>query len=293
MTTLFFITLESYDGQHAELESMAQALANHGIQAQALPLGEAEKLPHPATLLLQSISGYHHRAGDVLAALQRLESAGHRLINPLPIIRWNSDKHYLRDLEQAGCTILPTAWLADHSPGIASLMQTLNSRDIILKPAISAGAHETRRIRTAPTANDDAWLANILAKGHRMMAQAFVPEVEAEGEWSFLYFGGELSHTVLKTPKSGDWRVQHVHGGRYHRVENPPAAMLQDATRVLHTIPTLTGQKPLYARVDGIQRNGRLWLMEIELIEPYLYLDAQPGAVEKLAEVLMAAVHRQ
>jgi len=114
-----------------------------------------------------------------------------------------------------------------------------------------------------------------------VMLQPFADEILSDGEWSFIFFGGKLSHCVNKRAKQGDYRIQHTHGGRYEKV-TPPPELLTQAEAVLAALP----EAPTYARVDGIRRDGALLLMEVELIEPYLYLDAYPEGLALLAEAV-------
>lgn len=99
-----------------------------------------------------------------------------------------------------------------------------------------------------------------------------------------LFFDGEFSHAVVKRPADGDYRVQEFYGGRT-ALSEPPAAVLESARAALEA----SGPTPVYARVDGVVVNGRFLLMEIELIEPYLFFPQSPAAVGKLA----AAVARR
>ena len=118
-----------------------------------------------------------------------------------------------------------------------------------------------------------------------MMLQPFAPEIVTEGEWSFLFFSGEFSHAVCKTPAQGDYRIQHYHGRRYTHV-TPTPQQLEQARQVMESLP----QIPAYGRVDGIMRNGKLLVMEVELIEPFLYMLPDEDAVTRAAAALANTV---
>jgi hypothetical protein len=113
------------------------------------------------------------------------------------------------------------------------------------------------------------------------MLQPFVPEVSAAGEWSLLFLGGRFSHAVRKRPAAGDYRVQWEFGGTAE-TGVPANQVIADAEGVLAAVPG----RPLYARVDGVERGGRLVLMELELIEPHLFLGWDASAAGRLARVI-------
>ena len=117
------------------------------------------------------------------------------------------------------------------------------------------------------------------------MVQAFAPEVESAGEWSLVFLGGEFSHAVVKTPRAGDFRVQDEWGGSHARVE-PPLGLAAQAERLVRRL----GGPVLYARVDGYLRKGVLKVMELELLEPLLFLAADPGAPARFAEAVRQAL---
>ena len=114
--------------------------------------------------------------------------------------------------------------------------------------------------------------------------QPFLDEIARTGEWSLLFFGGAFSHAVLKQPATGDFRVQMQYGGT-DRALDPPPQMLRaaDASR------RAADAEPLYARIDGVERDGQFELMEVEVIEPYLFLPGSPGAVDRYVDAVRRA----
>ena len=114
------------------------------------------------------------------------------------------------------------------------------------------------------------------------MAQPFLPEVVEQGEWSLVFFRGEWSHAVVKRPREGDFRVQWTHGGRHAGVA-PPAGLVEQARAALAAAPA----PGLYARVDGVVRDGRFLLMELEQIEPYLFFGERPGSSDRFVEAIL------
>jgi hypothetical protein len=117
------------------------------------------------------------------------------------------------------------------------------------------------------------------------LIQKFIPEIRTNGEWSFIFFAGRFSHAVLKQPKEGDFRVQQRFGGYLNRT-SPSACLIRQSQRIV----ALVGQPILFARVDGIEIEGELHLMELELIEPSLFLGEEPSSAQRFADAIVSLV---
>jgi len=238
-------------------------------------------------VLVRSCWDYHHRLEEFLAWVSRLERAGVRVWNPPAVLRWNGHKSYLRDLAARGVSIVPTRWLERGGQAdLARLLRDARWRDAVVKPAVSASAHGTWRTSGETAAVDQRRLDEQLRAGD-VMVQPFMPEVVEPGEWSIVFLGGRVSHAVLKRPGAGagDYRVQWEFGGSAAAMA-PPDTLLADAEAVMAAVPG----DLVYARVDGVERDGRLILMELELIEPHLFLAWDAGASGRLAAALGARV---
>lgn len=234
--------------------------------------------------VIRSAWDYHLTPAAFFSWLSRLEALGVAVWNPAPVIRANADKSYLKELEAAGVQVVPTAWV-ERGAGtkLDSVLEARGWDDAVVKPAVSAGAFRTRRVRRGRPDGQEA-LDHALAHSAAMV-QPFLPEIAEEGEWSFVFIGGRYSHAVLKTPRAGDFRVQEEHGGRTVRREPPPGLLIQARDAAI------AGPRPwLYARVDGVRRGGDLLVVELELIEPFLFLSYEPGAARKLAEAVKERV---
>jgi glutathione synthase/RimK-type ligase-like ATP-grasp enzyme len=234
-------------------------------------------------VVVRSCWDYHLRRPAFLDWAARVEAAGPVLWNPAALVRANAHKAYLRDLAAAGVPVLPTAWLQLGTA--ADLTAELAGRGwgaAVVKPAVSASAHRTWRVTREEASCRQADLEALLSQGD-VLVQEFAPEVTAQGEWSFVFLAGAYSHAVLKRPASGDYRVQDEWGGTVSATE-PPPALVACARRVASTVP----DPWLYARVDGIDRSGVLLVMELELIEPHLFLSHADGAAGRLADAIMA-----
>lgn len=244
--------------------------------------------PRPALVVIRSTWDYHRVPGLFLNGMDALARRGLALENALPLVRWNLDKRYLRQLEDRGVPIVPTRW-HDHglvSGDLAAAADHFRADELIVKPVVGASAEDTLRIRgeDIPAMEPEA-----LALFHARPAQLqpFMGAVLEEGEYSLVYFSGQFSHALLKTPAPGDFRVQEEYGSALTTVE-ATRPLLAAADRVLAAIPV--AGPPLYARVDLV-RLGESWvLMELELIEPSLYLRMADGAPERFAAAVDARI---
>jgi glutathione synthase/RimK-type ligase-like ATP-grasp enzyme len=234
-------------------------------------------------LIIKSPWDYFDKIAAFYNWLDKVEAAGCKVLNPVKTLRWNADKLYFKDMEAAGVTIVPTVWLEQGSTFNAqAAFAELGSEKIIVKPRVSGGAKNTFAL-TIDEAKAKTSEINQLLLQEPFLAQPFIEEIKTDGEWSFIFFGGNYSHTVLKTAKPGDFRVQHFFGGTIH-TPTPPAALLATA----QTIVDKFAKDCLYARVDGVALNNELVLMELELIEPFLFLSTSEGNLERYYQALMA-----
>ncbi len=220
-----------------------------------------------------------------LAVLAGIERRGVPLENRLPLVRWNLVKTYLRDLAARGVAIVPTVWRDRLGAGeLEGLVADVGSDEMVLKPVVGANAEgafrlDARSLR-AIAAEVEAYYA-----GRPLQAQPFIRAVIDEGEVSLVYFNGELSHAILKTPTAGDFRVQEEHGGIIRAVA-ADGELHAAGRRILEAL----GETPLYLRADLVRANGGdgYWLMELELVEPSLYLRMDPEAPARFARALDA-----
>lgn len=277
-----FATSSEYPELHPDDRLAVQALAERGIDVTAEQWGDSSVgWERYGAVVIRSCWDYFTRADEFKAWLRRLDAQGVRVLNPPAVVLANMDKRYLRDLEARGAETVPTAWL---DPGESSrteaFIRALPWEQVVVKPAVSAGAFRTTRTTRSALLQDSAPLSEVL-QGSTALVQPYLAEIERDGEWSFLFFGERFSHAVVKRPKPGDFRVQWRHGGS-HGKANPPAALVQEVARVRALLPP--GR--LYTRIDGVVALGRFLLVEVELIEPYLFFAEDPGAPARFAEAL-------
>jgi glutathione synthase/RimK-type ligase-like ATP-grasp enzyme len=211
--------------------------------------------------------------------LDRADAAGWRMANPVPLLRWNSDKTYLAELGSRGIpTVQTIAVDALDEQALADARRQFGVPELVVKPPISAGAHGTYRLgEGAPIPAD--------VSGQRMLIQPFQKAIEGDGEYSLMLFGGRFSHAIVKRPKAGDFRVQPHLGGRDEPCD-PPEGAIDLARTALAAAPA----PATYARVDIIRDNdGELRIMELELIEPALFLHHSPDRGAAFASAVVAA----
>lgn len=234
-----------------------------------------------AIALLKTPWDYHQKFESFKAWLNKIESLSVRLLNDYNIVRWNMDKHYLRDIAAAGLDVIPSVFLDKGADGpLLSLFEQLNTSQLILKPCVSGGSNNTMIVQKRDVGKKQEEADGLLATGD-FIAQPLMNEVH-EGEWSFIFFNGNYSHAVLKKPAQGDFRVQQIYGGTIEPLF-PGQAAIDRARSYIDRFASHT----LYARVDGLMINGRFVLMELELIEPFLYLSYGAGAVQNYYSALL------
>jgi glutathione synthase/RimK-type ligase-like ATP-grasp enzyme len=284
------VALVTYDARPEVTDDdrlLAEALSARGVSIHAVPWSDpAARWSAFDAVVVRSCWDYFHRANEFHAWLDRLEADGARVHNDVRVLRWNADKTYLRDLDARGIPVIPTRWLdAGSRTTLRQLRRDTGWAELVVKPTVSGGAHRTWRSTPDAETADDAQLAELIAAG-AVMVQPLVREIEREGEWSLVFVGGAYGHAVLKRPGSGDFRVQREHGGTLEPAE-PAEALIIAAQRAIAAIP-FGGDAPLYARVDGCIVDGRLLLMELEVLEPELFLRCAPESANRLADALLA-----
>ncbi|MGV3486567.1 MAG: ATP-grasp domain-containing protein [Planctomycetaceae bacterium] len=240
-----------------------------------------------AAVIVRSPWDYHTDSAAFLQVVEAIDHSSARLLNPADTIRWNINKTYLRDLQQQGLPIVPTQWL--HSPRDADLQRAASHfsvDELVLKPTLGAGARDTYRLsRQVPLSPEVVSLYH----DRDAMLQPFLSSVVEQGEWSLFYFGDAYSHTVLKTPAAGDYRVQEEYGSRLQAVE-PTADLRRLGDATMQVVRSLV-PPTLYARVDVVRLADQTpAIIELELIEPSLYFPYDEASPQRFAEAVDKAL---
>jgi glutathione synthase/RimK-type ligase-like ATP-grasp enzyme len=272
---------------------LVDALARAGAIAESRPWNDpAVDWRAYDAIVLRSTWDYFLQPAPFAEWLDARDAEGTRVLNPTSLVRWNMDKRYLRELAAAGVAVVSTHFAEPGAPpDLAAVMDAHGWDEVVVKPAISGGAHETWRT-TRARAGDDQPRADALAGHSAVLIQPFLHEIEEEGEWSLLFFGGAYSHAARKRPRAGDFRVQQQFGGEYS-AGVAPAAARDAAAHVLEAARALAGLDVVslpYARVDGCMVAGEFLLMELEVIEPALFFTQDPAAAERCAGAQLGAL---
>lgn len=231
---------------------------------------------------------YPANPASFIALLESIDASSAILVNDIALVHWTIPKTYLRDLETRGAAIVPSLWYdefdVDTLPG---LFETHRTSRIIVKPVVSTNAHDTFLLDKPVPDKVVAELKDVFAT-RPFVVQPFIESVLAEGEYSLFFFSNEFSHAILKTPKDEDFRVQEEHGARIISAE-PEIELLETASALLRLVEPM----PVYARCDFLRGpDGRFLLMELEVIEPSLYLRMNSDAPMRFARAFDSYVAR-
>lgn len=267
-------------------ETLQAALVERGVQSvEAAWNDPAVDWGAFDAIVLRSTWDYHMHFPEFSAWLDRLEHLLVPVVNPLPVVRWNADKRYLLQLTEMGVDIIPTRVIAGEA--LAAHIAERVGEMLVIKPTVSGNSWNTVRGRAGSEAL--VQMIDVLPSELHYLVQPYLPEVEKQGEWSVIYFDGRFSHAICKRPRSGDYRVQPDFGGSALALE-ANSSVKAGAQACLAAIDNLGYGDHTYARIDGIVRDGRFLLMEVELIEPALFLRSSPLAAATFADAILAAI---
>ena len=232
--------------------------------------------------VFRSTWDYFDRFSEFSSWLERVQEKT-RLVNPYPIIQWNMDKHYLRDLSDQGINVPPTVYV---EPGdrrtLLEVVQDAGWSEMILKPCVSGTARHTFRLHRGNVSAHESIFRELIST-ESMMLQEFQGRVINQGEVAFVLFDGRYSHAILKKAREGEFRVHEDFGGTVERYHPSPAEIT-----FAEQVVALCNPLPVYARVDAIWDNhNELCVSELELIEPELWFRLYPQAAASFADALM------
>lgn len=274
--------------------ALLEALRARGVEASVVAWDADHDWEACDAVVIRSTWDYTARREEYLAWTERV---GNRLHNAPALVRWNSDKRYLADLGVAGFPVVGTVYVApgDELPHLQG--------EVVVKPTVSAGGVDTGRF--SPSTHDDAraLVARIQASGRTAMVQPFEASVDSRGETAVVLLDGAVSHVLRKravlapdevAPVRSDGGLTAAEAMHDESLVGPGEATdaeLDLATAIVADVTERFGYRPLYARVDLLSRaDGSPVLLELEAVEPYLYLEHAPGGVDRLADSLVARV---
>jgi hypothetical protein len=226
-------------------------------------------------VVVRSTWDYPGKLRDFLAWAGRLP----RVLNPCPVLRWNADKRYLADLAAAGLPVVPTRFL-----GPADAFEPPAGR-FVVKPSVSCGCRDTARYGPGQAGEAREHVRRLHGQGRTAVVQPYLGGVEEHGEWGLVFLGGRYSHAVRRGALLAGGRPAGREDVRPHEAT---AGQRSLAERALAAVPG--GSPPLYGRVDLLPDGGHgLAVLEVEVLEPSLFLGHGVGCNERLADLIASA----
>jgi glutathione synthase/RimK-type ligase-like ATP-grasp enzyme len=257
-------------------------LASHGIEAEPLVWNDASiDWKKFDCLLLRSVWDYHLLVKEFFEWLSMLGEIQVLTLNSLPVVNWNRHKFYLQELENKGVKIVPTLFVDKTTNFSLAELKSKGWKQAVIKPAVSANSFLTESFSFTEIPSIEKKFHGLAAE-RDFLVQSFMPEVQSSGEVSLVFFDKQYSHAVVKLPAQGDFRVQEEHGGKTISFD-PTPSVIDTATKILSWVE----EDLLYARVDGVIRNGEFILMELELIEPELFFHFNKEAAGRFVEAVL------
>ena len=267
---------------HDDERPLVAALRREGVDAEPVVWSEPSvRWSAYDAVMIRSTWDYHTRYLEFRRWLAKVEAMGVRVWNAPNVLRWNMNKRYLGDLARRGVRVADTVWLKQKSaPDVNAILRRKRWERVVVKPVVSASGYQTWTSPGRLLEEELGRVAEMLKDG-TVMVQRFVPEIAEKGELSLVYLGGKFSHAAVKRAAPGEFRVQNQFGGTAELTPVSKATL-----RVAERILRLVGVPLLYARVDGVEVGGEFVLMELEVVEPHLFLELGGGFYDRGAVVV-------
>jgi len=290
------VTARAARGLDEDMPPLTAALEAAGARSQIVDWDdEAADWARFDLVVPRSAWDYAERLPEFIAWAEQVARAT-TLVNPLPVVRWNTDKHYLGELARAGAPVVPT-WYVEPGEDAGSVLDEVlaadASRELVVKPAVGAGSRDARRHKRADRAEILAHIAPLLAAGRSVMLQPYLESVDTSGETALMYIDGRFSHAIRKgalLPAAGAPSTAGLFAPEEIVARTPGADELAAAERILRAAPF---ERLTYARVDLLRDPaGAPELLELELTEPSLFLAHAPGSAERFAAALLQYVRQ-
>jgi len=239
-------------------------------------------------IVFRSCWNYHRKYEQFLSWIEKLKNFKVPVINPIAVNLWNLNKHYLIELADKGTTIPTTKFIekgtALNMLELRVLIDAIGAPQVVIKPAVSLNGQDTYLV----AANDLSQINKIMAEllpTRDMLVQEFVPEIKTSGEVSLIFFNKKYSHAIRKTPAAHEFRIHHEYGGQ-RASYTPSKELIQQATDIVNLV-----EGPLVScRVDVVETPQGAKLIELEIIDPMLFLALGEGAPDRFAQALVDAI---
>jgi O-ureido-D-serine cyclo-ligase len=290
-TAVALVTCRAARALDEDLPPLQAAFAAAGASAEIVDWDDGEvDWARFDLALLRSAWDYTERLPQFLAWAERT-AARTLLINPVPVVRWNSDKHYLLELARAELSVVPTRIAPAGSsarPVLEEFLAQHADAELVVKPAVGAGSRDARRHSRSDTGEILAHMQPLLAAGRSVMLQPYLESVDRDGETALMFIDGRFSHAIRKGPllPAGAAATAALFAAEDIRPRVPGADELAVAAGVMAQLPF---DPLLYGRVDLIRDEaGRPCVLELELTEPSLYFTYHPGSAQRFASAALA-----
>lgn len=300
MKSLALVTAIAAAGHDDDLPPLLDACADAGLHARAVAWDDPTvSWNRFDAVLLRSPWDYTERLPAFLAWCEHVDQAT-RLLNPLNVVRWNTDKHYLADLAAVGIPTVPTVFVepdAEPMDALAGFLSAWDATEFVVKPVVSAGARDTQRYSRDQDFAAGNHIARLLDQERSVMLQPYLPSVDGEGETALLYFNGQFSHAIRKgaqliTPEGTRQTPAAADDITARRASAAQQALAEKILLATTRLRQLEAPLP-YARIDLLAGpDGQPCLLELELTEPSLFFDQAPSSAAHFAYILAELMTR-
>lgn len=280
-----YVSTGAYDSNTIDEDAILSELLNElEIPNEIIPWSVMdEDWTRFSHLLIKSVWDYFDFYPEFLNWITARKSEEIPVLNDLNTILWNSSKTYLLEIEEKGFPVIAGKLIKKGSRFNGDLIAShINAATWVIKPLVSGGAKNTVKVHADSWQNQRESI-NELLEQEDYLVQPFVKEVQEVGEFSLIFFNAKFSHAVLKTPAKEDFRVQHYFGGTISVID-PSAELMESCQNLVNEFAS----ESLYVRVDGVVIDGLFHLMELEMIEPYLFLGLADQAIPNYKAALKA-----
>ena len=295
MTAIALLTAAAARDLDEDLPPLVSALALPGVDVSVVNWNAADTdWSRFDVAILRSTWDYTQRLSEFLAATRRI-AAQTTLLNPPEVVLWNTDKHYLAHLAEAGVPVVPSAFVEVHDDASAALDRFLgaNAGEFVVKPSVGAGSRDAQRYTRAERDAALAHTQRLLQAERSVLLQPYLGRIDEHGETGLIFIEGAFSHAIRKGPllKSGEGSTRALFAAEHITPRAPSADEIAISARTLAAIPAT--QPLLYARVDLIHADdGTPRVLELELTEPSLFFVHGPGSAERFARAVLARCRR-
>ena len=276
-----FLTIKDLSGFESYDHLLIEPMKENGWDVSFIPWDKLNQNWNNFDLVIvRSTWNYQNHLDEFLNVLRMIDQSKALLLNPLPLIEWNVNKTYLKDLKKNGIPIIPSLFFEDFDiDKVMGSFNTFDSEKVIIKPTVGANADKIMIIKNSDTM-DKLKKTKDTYKNRAFILQPFINSIKKDGEMSLIFFNKGFSHGLSKVPKKGDFRVQEEHGGTLKLLKNLDEQKINLCKEILSLLP----YDFFYSRIDLVVDEGNPLLMEIEVIEPSLYFNLEPKSANLFAK---------